>query len=253
MTISIERNSDFAERRRECRNPLTAEVSFRERGRSAMKARLVDLNSFGCCVEGMILVRRDAQLWIRLPGLENLPVQLAWTDGARFGFRFDTPLHPAVADRFMPVEGSHAAAAPEQTCDNDNQMLSRREQILSGITGSDLSPLQRRKQPTRLGLLGRISRLISRQADHRSEPRYDDAVAHGSSLVVAGRPVRVVNVSQSGIKVHGNLGRNGIGDRVALEFENFCSVTGQVVWMKGQETGIALPPQSIEVVERAED
>lgn len=250
MAISFERKSDFTERRRQGRAPLGIEVFVRERSRSAHSARLIDLNSFGCCVENLVLVQHDAQVWVRLPGLESLSVQLVWSDGGRFGFEFDTPLHPAVATRFMPVSGSHGAATLNRTASHD-PLLSRREQIMAGIAGSDHSPLQRRKKPSGLGIMGRINRTVARQVDHRAERRYCDAVPASTALSIADVPVRVINVSPSGMKVRGDLGERDIGDELPVAFDGFEPMTGQLVWINGAEAGIALPPHSIELFDRA--
>lgn len=250
MAISFERKSDFTERRRQGRAPLEIEVFVRERSRSANSARLIDLNSFGCCVENVVLVQRDAQAWVRLPGLESLGVRLVWSDGIRFGFEFDTPLHPAVAMRFLPASGSHGAATLSRAANHD-PLLSRREQIMSGIAGSDHSPLQRKKQPSGLGIMGRINRTVSRQVDHRAERRYGDAVPESTALSIADVPVRVVNVSPSGMKVRGDLGERDIGDELPVAFDGFEPMTGQLVWISGRDAGIALPPHSIELFDRA--
>ncbi len=251
MTISFERNTTFTERRRQGRAALGIEVSVRERSRSAMAARLIDLNSFGCSVANLVLVQHDAQFWLRLPGLESLSVRLVWTDGMKFGFEFDTPLHPAVTTRFMPAEGSHAAAAISNVIAFPDPLLSRREQIISGIAGSDLSPLQRKKKPSGMGMHGRINRLVSRQADHRAELRYGDAVPEDTALRIEGVAVRVVNVSPSGMKVSGRFGETEIGDDVAVEFDGFEPMAGQLVWLNGADAGIALPPGSIDLIDRA--
>ncbi len=250
MAISFERTTGFTERRRQGRAPLGIEVFTRERSRSAASARLTDLSSFGCCVENVVLVQRDAQVWIRLPGLESLAVRLVWSDGIRFGFEFETPLHPAVASRFLPMAGSHAAATINRPLGHD-PLLSRREQILSGIAGSDHSPLQRKKKPSGLGIMGRINRTVARQVDHRAERRYADAVPESTGLSIGDAPVRVINVSPSGMKVRGELGERDIGDEVPVAFDGFEPMTGQLVWMSGMEAGIALPPHSIELFDRA--
>ncbi|MFM5950377.1 MAG: PilZ domain-containing protein [Novosphingobium sp.] len=250
MTISFERNSDFTERRRQGRAPLELEVFVRERGRSAMATRLVDFSSYGCQVDGLILVQRNTQLWVRLPGLASQPVQLVWNDGTRCGLQFDAALHPAVAARFMPAQGSHAAAAIDNVIPFPDPLLSRREQIMSGIAGTDHSPLQRKKKPSGLGMLGRINRTVSRQSDTRLESRFADAVPEGTSLRVEGVPVRVVNVSPSGMRVFGDIRETEIGNDLAIEFEGFDPMAGRLVWLNGPEAGIALPPQSIELFDR---
>lgn len=251
MSISFERNPNFTERRRQGRAPLSVEVFVRERGRSAVAARLVDFSSHGCQIEGLILIQRDTQLWVRLPGLESQAVQPVWTDGARCGLQFDSPLHSAVAARFMPARGSHGAAAICNVIPFPDPLLSRREQIMSGISGTDHSPLQRKKKPSGMGMLGRISRTVSRKSDTRLESRFADSVPEGASLRVEGVPVRVLNVSPSGMKVSGSIRETEIGNDLAIEFEGLEPMAGRLVWLNGSEAGIALPPQSIELFDRA--
>jgi hypothetical protein len=111
--------------------------------------------------------------------------------------------------------------------------------------------LQRKKKPTGLGLFGRIDRRVSRQAEHRAERRYSDAIPEGTQLAIEGEAAQVVNVSPSGMKVRASLGERDIGAKVALEFEGFPAMTGELVWLRGIEAGIALPPQSIELFDRA--
>ncbi len=250
MTISFQRNSEFIERRRQGRAPIALAISLRERGRSAMEVQLLDFSALGCRIDGLIFAHGSAQVWIKLPGLESLAAQRMWGEGNVSGLAFDAPLHPAVAARFLPSPGSHAAAAVDLPFAARDPLLSRREQIVAGITGSDASPLQRRKQPSGLGMSGRISRMVTRNVDHRAERRYADAIPEGTALAIAGQDVHVLNVSPSGIKIKGALADRDIGEPIDLAFEGFPAMTGQVVWMNGNEAGIALPPASIELFDR---
>lgn len=251
MSISFQRQSDFTERRRQGLASLGIEVFVRERSRSAMAARLLDMSSFGARIEGMVVVNPGAQLWLKLPGLDSLAVRPVWSEPGVIGLEFETPLHPAVAARFLPAAGSHAAERINRPGQNGDPLLSRREQIMAGIAGSDQSPLQRKKKPTGLGMAGRISRLIPREAEHRAERRYGDAVPEGTALAIEGAPARVLNVSPSGMKVCGDLTEKDIGDSIAVNFDGFDEMTGQLIWIRGTEAGIALPPQSIELFDRA--
>lgn len=251
MGIILQRQSDFTERRRHGRAPLGIMVAVRERSRSASNARLVDFTALGCQVDGVVVVQRDAQIFVKLPGLESQPARIVWLEGSRAGLEFEAQLHPAVAARFLPASGSHAARALSTPADAHDPLLTRREQIMAGIAGSDLSPLQRRKKPTGLGMFGRIDRRVSRKVDHRAERRYSDAVPEGTRLAVEGALAKVVNVSPSGLKVRAEIGDREIGDPLALEFEGFPPMTGQLVWLNGTEVGISLPPQSIELFDRA--
>lgn len=247
MAISFQRQSDFTERRRHGRAPIGIAMSVRERSRSAMQAQLVDFTALGCQVDGLVVIERQSQFYVKLPGLESQPARLIWTDGSRAGLEFEAQFHPAVAARFLPASGSHAAHAVATAGESHDPLLSRREQIMAGIAVSDHSPLQRKKQPTGLGMFGRIDRRVSRQVDHRAERRYSDAVPPSTQLAVEGELAKVVNVSPSGMKVRGNPIAREIGDPLRIEFEGFPEMTGQLVWMSGTYAGISLPPHSIEL------
>ena len=251
MTVSFERKSEFIERRRQGRAGIALAAALRERGRSAMDARLVDFSALGCRIDGLIVGHGNAQVWIKLPGLETIAGQRMWNVGNLSGIAFDTALHPAVAARFMPAPGSHAAAALDNSADLPDPLLSRREQIVAGIAATDHSPLQRRKRPSGLGMSGRINRAVTRNVDHRAERRYADAIPEGTALAIGGENVRVLNVSPSGIKVCGMPEAAEIGAKIDLAFEGFLKVSGQLVWINGTEAGIALPEASIELFDRA--
>ena len=251
MTVSFERKSEFIERRRHGRAPIGLSIALRERGRSATDARLVDFSALGCRIDGLIIGQGNGQVWIKLPGLETLAAQRMWHEGSLAGLAFETPLHPAVAARFLPAPGSHAAAALDHPLGSHDPLLSRREQIVAGIAAIDQSPLQRRKRPSGLGMSGRISRAVTRNVDHRAERRYADAIPEGTALAIGGENVCVLNVSPSGIKINGAPDQAEIGDNIDLAFEGFPSMTGQLVWINGNEAGIALPEASIELFDRA--
>ena len=250
MTVSFERKSEFIERRRQGRAPIELSVALRERGRSAMEAQLIDFSALGCRINGLIVGQGTAQVWIKLPGLETMAGQRMWHEGNLAGIAFDTALHPAVAARFMPAPGSHAAAALDNSGASLDPLLSRREQIVAGIAATDHSPLQRRKRPSGLGMSGRISRAVTRNVDHRAERRYADAIPEGTALAIGGENVHVLNVSPSGIKVRGLREEAEIGHNIDLAFEGFPAMTGQLVWINGAEAGIALPEASIELFDR---
>ena len=250
VAISFERKSDFTERRRQGRAPLRLAVSLRERGRSALPASVLDFSALGCRIDGLITGLGQEQVWIKLPGLESLTAQRMWSAGPQAGLAFEQPLHPAVAARFMPAPGSHAAESLGTPLEGFDPLLSRREQIIAGIAGSDLSPLQRRKRPSGLGISGRINRAVTRSADHRAERRYADAIPEHTALAIGGAEVCVLNVSPSGMKIAGLAGEHEIGEKLDLGFAGFPSMTGELVWMNGTEAGIALPPASIELFDR---
>lgn len=253
MTISFASSAGIVEKRRSARAPLGIDAAMRERGRTAMPVSVSTFSAFGCQVEGYIPTDREGQAWLKLPGLESQMVTVVWSRGTSLGVAFDRPLHSSVAARYLPAAGSHAADYTERHPAANDALLSRREQIVSGIAGSDLSPLQRRKKPSGMGLFGKISRTCQRQADHRFEPRYGDSLEHGPrEVTVAGTDGRVRDVSPSGLRaLLPSVAGCEIGREVSITFAGCEPIEGRVVWMNGDEIGISLPPQTIELFDSA--
>ena len=244
MAINFTRQTGLVEKRRIARAPLGIDASMRERGRTALDVKVLTFSAFGCRVSGYLPNASDGQAWLKLPGLESQAVNLIWSDGTCLGVEFEHPLHPSVAARYLPAAGSHAA-----TYAANDRLLSRREQIMIGVIASEFSPLQRRKQRTGLGLLGKITRASVRQADHRFELRYGENLAGGPSTVtVAEQSGSVRNVSSSGVSViMPQVLDCDIGNTVRVVFEGFDPVDGRIVWMNQTELGLCLPPHTIEL------
>lgn len=253
MGIEFQRGSDFVERRRAPREAVQFAAAVRERGRSALVARVAELTTLGCRIEGYLGVAPGTQLWVKLPGLESIAGQVMWSSDGTAGVLFERPLHPAVAAQFCPsiAPDAPAPAANDGAASTlDHSLLSRREQIVAGIVAAERSPLQRRKGKSGLSLAGFITRQVSRQADTRAEPRFADAIANApGALRVAGTEAEVRNVSASGLSVRG-APAGEIGDELEVEFEGFEPYSGRLVWRREDRAGIALPPQTIELCDR---
>ena len=254
MPIEFQRTHDFKEKRRAQRSKVTITASVRERGRSAIEARITELSVLGCKIEGSLLSAGDVPLWVRLPGLESVEARVLWEENFTAGVAFEHPLHPAIEARFVPARtGSAAGAVVLKTiprADNDaGALLSRREQIMQGIVDSDLSPIKSRKRPTGHGMMELISRKVPRQANDRYETRYADVVANSPGMLkVAGTEAELLNVSPSGLKIAAELGQDvDIGQTVPVEFEGFPAYEGRLVWMRGAHAGISLPPRTIDL------
>ena len=43
--------------------------------------------------------------------------------------------------------------------------------------------------------------------------------------------------------------RADVGTRVAVAFEGFDSMSARIVWRRGEEIGLSLPPESLELDE----
>lgn len=252
MGISFARTPGMTEKRRSGRPPLGITATMRERGRSAAQVSVTDLSPYGCRIAGYIQVSPDAQTWVRLPGLASQAVRTIWSDGAVMGVEFDAPLHPAVAARYMPSAGSHAANHDAALTGVD-PLLSRREQIMAGIVSSDHSPLQRRKSRTGLGMLGRISRTHRRSVDHRFEERHGEGLEGGPrDVLVSGAAGQIANVSPSGLRLRMQEPPGWtIGMELAVAFPGCEEITGKLVWMNDTEVGISLPPQAIDLFDAA--
>lgn len=249
MAINFARTTGNVEKRRAPRAPLGIEASMRERGRTAMDVKVLTFSPFGCQISGFLPTAGDGQAWLKLPGLESQAVTLVWSNGTCLGVEFDRPLHPSVAARYLPAAGSHAAAYAASHPAANDRLLSRREQIMAGIVASDFSPLQRRKQPTRLGMFGKIARASVRKADHRFEARYGDNLDQGPSKVtIDGMSGSVCNVSSSGLRAFmPSVLEREIGEKVLVEFDGFDPIKGRIVWMNQTELGLSLPQQTIEL------
>jgi hypothetical protein len=258
--VGIEFNQDGArpERRQAPRAAVTLSASMRERGRSALGSRIESLSRLGCCVSGYGFVHPGGQVWVKLQGLESLSAHIVWCHEMRAGIAFDQPLHPAVLSRF--VSNSHCThGLPDTvmlTADNlplhaNDEPMSRREQIMQGIAVADRSPLVQRKAKSGAGIMDFITRQVVRQTNYRYEQRYSDPVSIGNAeLRVAGCDAQVINVSPSGLRLAVEF-KAQIGDEVSVEFAGFEVYPGRLVWLRDGEAGVSLPPNTIELSERA--
>lgn len=70
-------------------------ASLREEGASVADAEVLNLSIDGFMAETDMEMEVGSQLWLKLPGLEPQNSEVVWVDGAKAGFRFANPLHPA--------------------------------------------------------------------------------------------------------------------------------------------------------------
>ena len=252
MGIDIKCNPDFHEKRHTRRNALEMACTVRERARTAASAEIRDFSANGVRIISSGSPVTGNQIWVKLTGLESLCGRIAWTNGSVAGIEFERPLHPAVALRFEPAARQMEPSYEERPAAPDNvvpldPLLSRREQIIRGVTGSDLSPLKHGKQPTRTGMLGSINRAIARRSNHRHEPRYSDITTTSQmTLLIRGTPAKIEDVSNSGLRIKAELWDN-IGANLSVEFDGFEPIEGKLIWLGNGEAGISLPPESLEL------
>jgi hypothetical protein len=255
--IEFNQGGGAPERRHAARSAVSLEASLRERGRSALKARIETLSRQGCSVSGYGFVHQGGHVWVKLPGLESLGGSIAWCHEQRAGIAFEQPLHPAVLARFVSGAGTveglavgtlHPGIAIPLPA--NDELVTRRAQIMQGIGEADRSPLLQRKAKSSLGMTGFINRQVARQTNYRFEQRFADAISTGSAeLTVEGRPAEVLNVSASGLRLAVELAGD-IGDAVAVEFAGFETYPGRLVWRRDGEVGISLPQGTIELCDR---
>jgi hypothetical protein len=71
-------------------------AGLRQRGASGVTVAILDLSTHGFRASTHLDLQKDADVWLKLPGLEALHARVAWANGHFIGCRFEKPLHPAV-------------------------------------------------------------------------------------------------------------------------------------------------------------
>jgi hypothetical protein len=240
----------FVERRAMRRAACPLEVTARQRGRFAVAAATTDLTPYGARLSGAGPFEPGSELWLRLPGLESLTVQVIWSDGPATGVAFHQPLHTAVYARFLPADGrlqlvTEPAVPPVMPA--EIARLPRREQIVRGFGAAMEGPQRHAKQPLGGGMTNLIRRSVVRRAEHRREERFADALRTGPMrLTVGAYPAQVRDVSASGLKVAAMYDAE-VGMKVAVEFEGFDAMAARVVWRRENEIGLSLPADSLDL------
>jgi len=242
------------ERRRAHRASIDLAVSVREVGQHRVPAQLASLSRFGCGLTGPMVRSPENAMWVRLPGLEAQCATVRWSSDNACGVEFQHPLHPAVASGLMGPS-AEPDPVPSPTCfaaapDAAQWPDSRRDQILQGQAERGYSPLSVKTKAGGDGTLsGLIRRHKARVSDHRHEQRYP-APAKLRHMPVQGQPTTVLDISNSGLRLGRRLSGT-IGDSVLLDFPGFEAVEATVVWTGKDATGLAMPENSIELVEGA--
>jgi hypothetical protein len=100
ITAALEPHAAF-DRRRYLRHKVQIGGGLAANIRSSSPVVVTDLSTGGCGVEAGIELEPGARVWLKLPGLQNLPARVAWTNDQRMGLSFDNPLHPAVVQHLV--------------------------------------------------------------------------------------------------------------------------------------------------------
>ena len=242
----------FQERRSMRRAACALDVTVRQRGRFAVAAATADLTPYGARLSGAGPFEPDSEMWLRMPGIESQTVRVVWSDGATTGVAFIQPLHTAVFARFLPADSRMMlvdTTAVPQIMSAEIARLPRREQIVRGFGAMQEGPQRHTKKPIGGGLGSVIRRTVTRHAEHRAEERFADALRTGPMRLTVGEaPAQVCNVSASGLKIAAALDAD-VGTRVVVAFEGFDTMAARVVWRRGEEIGLSLPPESLELGE----
>jgi hypothetical protein len=101
ISASLERGSEY-DRRRYARAPVQIGAGLRSGGddRPSCAVSVVDLSTGGAGVEVDVHLESGSRVWLKLPGLQSWPARIVWCAAGRAGLAFDSPLHPAVVDRY---------------------------------------------------------------------------------------------------------------------------------------------------------
>jgi hypothetical protein len=65
---------------------------------------IVDISPEGCGFRSRWPIPVGARIWLGLPGLETWAAQVVWFEDGKGGLRFERPLHPLVAERYMKAQ-----------------------------------------------------------------------------------------------------------------------------------------------------
>ncbi|MEO6580138.1 MAG: PilZ domain-containing protein [Sphingomicrobium sp.] len=87
--------------RRSDRISLTCEIEFRRRGDARYRVDLLDFSPQGCCISPPVRLEPGESVWLRIPGMESIHAQVAWTEQWKVGVEFDKPFHPAVFENIL--------------------------------------------------------------------------------------------------------------------------------------------------------
>jgi hypothetical protein len=81
-------------RRREPRTGISAEISLRQLGQTAVEARLINISSRGFMVETEALIEKGSRVWLTLPGAGRVNALVIWSRNGRIGGEFAGLIDP---------------------------------------------------------------------------------------------------------------------------------------------------------------
>ena len=81
-------------RRRELRIGISAAISLRQLGHTAVAARFVNISSRGFMVETKAIIVAGSRIWLTLPGVGRVNALVVWARDGRLGGEFAEPVDP---------------------------------------------------------------------------------------------------------------------------------------------------------------
>jgi hypothetical protein len=87
-------DTEVEPRRREPRNWVSAEISLRELGQTAVEARLINISSRGFMVETKALIGKGSRVWLTLPGAGRVNALVIWSKNGKVGGEFAEAIDP---------------------------------------------------------------------------------------------------------------------------------------------------------------
>ena len=81
-------------RRRELRVGISAGISLRQLGHTAVEARLVNISSHGFMADSEARIAAGSRVWLTLPGCGRVNALVIWARNGRLGGEFADPVDP---------------------------------------------------------------------------------------------------------------------------------------------------------------
>lgn len=107
-----------SEGRRAERRVVNLAARLRDPGASVSEVEVQNLSTAGFMAQGELGLEPDAQVWLKLEGLEPQSCRVVWVENGKAGFEFATPLHAATVELLVaasrkPIPRGHFGPRPQ--------------------------------------------------------------------------------------------------------------------------------------------
>lgn len=89
------------EARRFNRDHVYIPIDIREHGAGRHKGQMIDLSQSGCRINCPVLLNLNRRVFVTLPELAPLEVEVIWKQGDEYGCSFHNGLHQAVYEHIV--------------------------------------------------------------------------------------------------------------------------------------------------------